>query len=260
VRRQKTDRRDAGHILRLLVEKRFPRIWVPSDAERDRRQLLLHRHKLVQMRTRIKTELQHLALNQGMQKKRQLWGVRGRADFKNLSLQGWTARRREDLVAVLSLVEGQVEKLDEAVGEIAARDPQARLLMTQPGVGPVTSLAFVLTIGDVRRFQRGKQVASYLGLIPSEHSSGSKRRLGSISKQGNVFLRTLLVEAAQSACRHDEEFRREYRHRCHHKPTGVAKVAAARKLAVKLYWMLRTQTPYRPAVHIEGSPRHPVVG
>jgi len=260
VRRQKTDRRDAGHILRLLVEKRFPRIWVPSDAERDRRQLLLHRHKLVQIRTRIKTELQHLALNQGMQKKRQLWGVRGRADFKNLSLEGWTARRREDLLAVLSLVEGQVEKLDDAVEEIAARDQQARLLMTQPGVGPVTSLAFVLTIGDVRRFQRGKQVASYLGLIPSEHSSGSKRRLGSISKQGNVFLRTLLVEAAQSACRHDEEFRREYRHRCHHKPTGVAKVAAARKLAVKLYWMLRTQTPYRPAVHIEGSPRHPVVG
>jgi transposase len=260
VRRQKTDRRDAGHILRLLVEKRFPRIWVPSDAERDRRQLLLHRHKLVQIRTRIKTELQHLALNQGMQKKRQLWGVRGRADFKNLSLAGWTARRREDLLAVLSLVEGQVEKLDEAVREIAARDPQAQLLMTQPGVGPVTSLAFVLTIGDVRRFRRGKQVASYLGLIPSERSSGSQRRLGSISKQGNVFLRTLLVEAAQSACRHDEQFRREYRHRCHHKPTGVAKVAAARKLAVKLYWMLRTQTPYRPAVHIEGSPRHPVVG
>jgi transposase len=260
VRRQKTDRRDAGHILRLLVEKRFPRIWVPSDSERDRRQLLLHRHKLVQMRTRIKTELQHLALNQGMQKKRQLWSVRGRADLKNLSLQGWTRQRREDLLSLLSMVQGQVDKLDEAVREMAAGDAQARLLMTQPGVGAVTSLAFVLTIGDVQRFKRGKQVASYLGLIPSEHSSGDKRRLGAISKQGNVFLRTLLVEAAQSACRYDEEFRREYWHRCHHKPTGVAKVAAARKLAVRLYWMLRTQTPYRPAVHNGGSPSHPVVG
>ena len=259
VRRQKTDRRDAGHILRLLVEKRFPRIWVPSARERDRRQLLLHRQKLVQMRTRIKTELQHLALNQGMQKKRQLWSVRGRADFKNLSLEGWTRQRREDLLSLLSMLEGQVGKLDEAVGEIAAGDRQAQLLMTQPGVGPVTALAFVVTIGDVRRFQRGKQVASYVGLIPAERSSGGKRRLGSITKQGNVFLRTLLVEAAQSACRHDEEFRREYRHRCHHKPTGVAKVAAARKLAVRLYWMLRTQTPYRPAVHNEGSPSHPVV-
>jgi len=259
VRKQKTDKRDAGHILRLLMEQRFPRIWVPSAAERDRRQLLLHRHKLVQMRTRVKTELQHLALNQGMQKKRQLWSARGRTDLKNLPLEGWTQRRREDLLSVLALVENQVEKLDDAVGEIAAADRQAQLLMTQPGAGPVTALAFVATIGDVRRFKRGKQVASYLGLIPAERSSGDKRRLGAISKQGNVFLRTLLVEAAQSAVRHDAEFRREYRHRCHRKPTGVAKVAAARKLAVRLYWMLRTQTPYAPAVHNEGSPSHPVV-
>lgn len=260
VRRQKTDRRDAGHILRLLVERRFPRIWVPSAADRDRRQLLLHRHKLVGMRTRVKTELQHLALNQGMQKKRQLWSVRGRADLKNLSLEGWTAQRREDLLAVLSLLEGQVDRLDQAVEATAAADRQAQLLMTQPGVGPVTALAFVVTMGDVRRFRRGKQVASYLGLIPAEHSSGGKRRLGSISKQGNVFLRTLLVEAAQSACRYDEQFRREYQHRCHRKPQGVAKVAAARKLAVRLYWMLRTQAPYAPAVHNEGSSSHSVAG
>jgi len=102
VRRQKTDRRDAGHILRLLVEQRFARIWVPSSAQRDVRQLLLHRHKLVQMRTRVKTELQHLAMNQGMQKKRHLWSVRGRADFKNLCLAPWAAQRREDLLSVLS--------------------------------------------------------------------------------------------------------------------------------------------------------------
>jgi transposase len=258
VRRQKTDRRDAGHILRLLIEQRFPRIWVPSSEQRDVRQLLLHRHKLVEMRTRVKTELQHLALNQGMQKKRHLWSVRGRADFKNLSLAHWAAQRREDLLSVLSLVESQVEKLDGAVEKLAAGDRQAKLLMSQPGVGPITALAFVVTIGDVSRFKRGKQVASYLGLIPAERSSGDKRRLGSISKQGNTFLRTMLVEAAQSACRYDEQFRREYRRRCHQKPKGVAKVAAARKLAVRLYWMLRTQRPYAPAVHNEGSPSHSV--
>src|SRR5665213_2214790 len=82
VRKQKTDKRDAGHILTLLLEKRFPRIWVPSNVERDQRQLLLHRHRLVEMRTRVKTELQHLAMNQGMQKQRGLWSVRGRADFE----------------------------------------------------------------------------------------------------------------------------------------------------------------------------------
>lgn len=257
VRRQKTDRRDAGHILKLLVEDRFPRIWVPSAEQRDQRQLLLHRHKLVRMRTRVKTELQHLALNQGMQKKRRLWSARGRADFKNLSLNGWTAGRREDLLSLLSILEAQVEKLDMAVAEAAQQNEQARLLMSQPGVGPNTALAFVVTIGDVQRFKRSKQVASYLGLIPSERSSGEKRRLGGISKQGNMFLRTLLVEAAQSACRYDEQFRKEYWHRCHHKAKGVARVAAARKLAVRLYWMLRTRRPYRP-IPIGGSPSHPV--
>ena len=259
VRRQKTDRRDAAHILQLLIDKRFPRIWVPSQLEWDQRQLLLHRHRLVQMRTRVKTELQHLALNQGLQQKRSLWSVRGRADLEKLPLQGWTARRRTDLLKVLQMLEAQVVDLDEAVGKVAFSNNRARLLMTQPGVGPITALAFVVTLGDVARFKRGKQVASYLGLIPSERSSGGKQRLGAISKQGNVFLRAMLVGAAQSAVRHDQEFKREYAHRCHSKPKGVAKVAAARKLAVRLYWMLRTQTPYR-AVHNEGSPGHSLVG
>jgi transposase len=265
VRRQKTDKRDAAHILQLLIDKRFPRIWVPSNVERDQRQLLLHRHRLVQMRTRVKTELQHLAMNQGLQQKRSLWSVRGRADLEKLPLEGWTARRRADLLKVLQMLEAQVASLDEAVGKVAFSNAQARLLMTQPGVGPVTALAFVVTIGEVARFKRGKQVASYLGLIPSERSSGQKRRLGAISKQGNVFLRTMLVEAAQSAVRHDEEFKKEYAHRCHQKPKGVAKVAAARKLAVRLYWMLRTRTPYpdvmqNKAVRNEGSPSHSLVG
>ena len=258
VRKQKTDKRDAGHILKLLIEKRFPRIWVANQQQRDLRQLLVHRHKLVQVRTRLKTELQHLALNQGVQKKRQLWNAKGRADLENLPLEGWTRRRREDLLALLRVVEPQLEQLDKAVEQAAAANPQAQLLISQPGVGPITALAFVLTIGEVSRFERSKQVSSYLGLIPSEHSSGSKRRLGSISKQGNVFLRTLLVEAAQSAVHHDAQFRKEYQHRCHHKPKGVAKVATARKLAVRLYWMLKTGKPYPEVLLIEGSPRHPV--
>jgi len=73
VRRQKTDRRDAAHILKLLVEGRFPRLWVPDREQRDLRQLLIHRHKLVEIRSRVKNGLQHLALNQGMQKKQRLW-------------------------------------------------------------------------------------------------------------------------------------------------------------------------------------------
>src|SRR5437870_8764810 len=91
------------------------------------------------------------------------------------------------------------------------------------GVGPITAVAYVLTPGKATRFPRGKQVASYLGLIAREHSSGGRQKLGAITKQGNRMLRMLLVEAAQIAVRYDPEFRREYLHRCHQKPKAVAK-------------------------------------
>ena len=253
VRRQKTDRRDAGHILRLLIEERFPRLWVPGAEDRDLRQLLMHRHKLVEIRTRVKNGLQHLAMNRGLQKPSRLWSVRGRAYLEELPLGGWTGRRREDLLRLLSQLDSQIAELDGAVARVAADHRQASLLMTQPGVGPITALAFVLTIGDVRRFEHSNQVASYLGLIPREHSSGGKQRLGAISKQGNRFMRQLLVEAVQTTCRLDEGFRKQYQARCHHKAKAVAKVAAARKLAVRLYWMLRQNLGYPEIARIESS-------
>ena len=260
MRKQKTDRRDAGHILKLLLEDRYPRLWTPSAEQRDLRQLLVHRHKLVEIRTRVKNGLQHLALNRGVQKKSSLWSVRGRAELGKLPLQGWTARRREDLLQLLAELDRQIGELGKAVGDAAEQHAQARLSMTQPGVGPITALAFVLMIGEVSRFKHSRQVASYLGLIPREHSSGGRQRLGAITKQGNRFLRQLLVEAAQSVTRLDEGFRKQYQARCHRKSKGVAKVAAARKLAVRLYWMLRQNVGYPEIAHIESSPRVPLVG
>jgi len=260
VRKQKTDRRDAGHILKLLVEGRFPRLWTPSAEERDLRQLLVHRHKLVSIRTRVKGGLQHLALNRGLQKKSKLWTEAGQKALRELPLDTWAACRREDLLGLLASLDQQIGKLDAAVERAAEEHPQARLLMTQPGVGPITSLAFVLTLGDVSRFQRGKKVASYLGLIPRERTSGGKQRLGAINKQGSSFLRTLLVESAQSVTRLDEGFREQYLHRCHRMAKGVAKVAAARRLAIRLFWMLRTNTAYPEIVRIESSPTLAVVG
>ena len=112
----------------------------------------------------------------------------------------------------------------------------------------------------VSRFPRGKQVASYLGLFPREESSGGRQKLGAITKQGNRLVRSLLVEAAQIAVRFDPGMKKQYLHRCHQKPKGVAKVAAARRLAVRLYWMLRTQKPYPEIVRIESSLRVALVG
>ena len=260
VRKQKTDKRDAAHILKLVVEGRFPKLWTPDREQRDLRQLVLHRHNLVEIRSRVKNELQHLSLNKGMQRKAKLWSQAGQKLLRELPLKPWASCRREDLLRLLETLNQQVGALDAAVQKAAEENPQAKLLMTQPGVGPNTALAFVLTIGDVSRFRRGKQVASYLGLIPREESSGGRQKLGAISKQGNRMLRSLLVEAAQIAVRFDPEMRKQYLHRCHQKPKGVAKVAAARKLAVRLYWMLRTQVAYPEIVRIESSPRVPLVG
>lgn len=261
VRRQKTDRRDAVHLLDLMTSGRFPRIWVPTPAMRDTRQLLLHRHKLVGMRRQVKNELQHLALNQGVRRKRKLWSQQGRQVLESLLLDGWTARRRSDLLLLLDQLEARITELNTAVADEAFQKPAVRLLMTHPGVGPVVGLAYVLTIGPVGRFPRGKQVASYLGLIPREHSSGGRQKLGAISKQGNTLLRSLLVEAAQTASRYDEELRRDYRRLAQRKHTALAKVMVARKLAVRLYWMLREGKPYapRPEVRMQGSPSHSVV-
>jgi transposase len=254
-RQQKHDKRDARLLVQLLAEERFPRIWMPSKEQKDLRQLLIHRYKLVRIRAQVKNGLQHLAMNQGVLKKRKLWSVAGQKALRELPLASWASRRREDLLKMMNELDAKIDLLDQAVAEAAEKDEKARLLMTQPGVGPITSMAFVLTMGDVKRFPRGKQVASYLGLIPREYSSGGHQRLGSISKQGNTFLRMLLVEAAQGAVRCDSEFRNEYLHRCHSKPKGVAKVAAARKLAIRLYWMLRSNTKYPEIVRIESSSR-----
>lgn len=151
-------------------------------------------------------------------------------------------------MALLEDLNRRIGPLDEAVRAAAEANGEARLLMTHPGVGPVVSLAYVLVIGDWRRFARGKQVGSYLGLIPVEESSGSKRRLGQVSKQGNSLVRWLLVEAAATAQRYDASWHRQYVRLSMTKHHGVAKVAIAHKLAVRLYWMLRSGENYEQVV------------
>jgi len=261
VRQQKTDRRDAEHLLQLLMEDRFPRIWVPSLEERDVRQLLVHRHKQVQARTRTKNQLQALALSQGVQRKRKLWTQVGRAELEKLELLPYAAVRRERLLATLDQLEAEIAELNRRVEEEVKQRPAAVRLMTHPGVGPVTALAMVLTLGPAERFASGKQVGSYFGLIPSEHSSGGRQRLGHISKQGSSFLRFLLVEAGQSAARYDAELGRFYRRLAVRKHRALAKVAVARKLATRLYLMLREDWSYAQLCRavVQASPSHSVV-
>src|SRR3989475_1698878 len=239
VRKQKTDRQDAQLILRLMLKDDFPQIWVPSWENRDLRQLLWHRHRMVQVRTRIMNQLQALALNEGLRCKKRLWREHGRRQLESFRLAPWASRRRRDLLELLDRLNPTIAELSQAIEQEAEKCPEAQRLMTHPGVGPLTALAFVLIIGKAERFQCGKQIASYLGLVPLEKSSGNRRRLGHITKQGSSMVRFLLVEAAQVTVRSLPEWRRKYVQLMMRRGRKIAKVAMARRLAVALYWMWR---------------------
>src|SRR6185312_1243832 len=144
VRKQKTDREDARLLLKLLLENRFPRIWVPSPENRDVRQLLWHRHRLVQMRTRIMNQLQAVAMNEGRRWKSKLWSEQGRAELEKLALAPWASRRRRELLELLDRMNPTIEELTAAVEREARKRPEVLRLMTHPGVGPLTALAYVL--------------------------------------------------------------------------------------------------------------------
>jgi len=167
-RKQKTDRQDAQLILKLMLKDDFPRIWVPSWENRDLRQLLWHRHRMVQARTRLMNQLQAVAINEGLRCKKRLWRARGRQQLESFRLARWASRRRRDLLELLDRLNPTIAELSQAIGQEAEQCPEARRLMTHPGVGALTALAFVLILGEARRFQCGKQVASYLGLVPLE--------------------------------------------------------------------------------------------
>jgi len=260
VRKPKTDRQDAQLILKLMLEDRFPRIWVPSWENRDLRQLLWHRHRMVQARTRIMNQLQAVALNEGLRAKKRLWREAGREQLAALRLAPWARRRRQELLELLDQLNPIIGELTKAVEEEAEKCPEAQRLMTHPGVGPLTALAFVLVIGMAERFGCGKQIASYLGLVPEEDSSGERRRLGHISKQGNSLLRFLLVEAAQVTVRINQEWRSKFFHLAMRRGRKIAKVAMARRLAIRLYWMWRQGWNYQQLTQFgsyAGQPGNP---
>jgi transposase len=254
-RRQKHDRRDAQLLLRLLLEDRFPAIWMPTAEQRDLRALLLHRHQWVRMRTRVQHALQAMALGQGVRRGATLWSTQGQAVLAALPLLPHATDRRDALQALYRQLDAHVERLNAHVRAIAQQRSGATLLMTHPGVGPVTALATDVFLGDASRFPNGKALASYVGLIPSEYSSGARQRLGHLSKQGNPFLRFLWGEAVMGAVRRDPELQRFFRRKLPQKGLGKARVAAARKLGIRLWIMLRDQITYDE--FCRRSPRRP---
>jgi transposase len=244
-RKQKHDRRDAELILKLLVEKRFPAIWRPSKEQLDLRALLLHRHHWVRLRTQVQNALQAIALAHGLRRGPGLWSHDGQAQIAFLPLPPHASYRRSALQAMYRSMAEEIKNLTEQIAEQAEQRGGARLLLTHPGVGPVTALATEVFLGDPRRFADGKALASYVGMIPREYSSGERQRLGGLTKQGSPLLRFLWGEAGAHAARRDPELQHFYRRKLVQKGLGKARVAVARKLGIRLWIMLRDQIDYQ---------------
>jgi transposase len=185
-----------------------------------------------------------MALNHGLRRGRSLWSQAGQQALRALPLAPHASERRAALLTLYPHLQGSIDELDKEVCAEVHQHPQARRLLTHPGVGPITALATEVFLGDPLRFADGKALASYMGMIPSEHSSGGWQRLGAMSKQGNALLRYLWCEAAMHAVGQDPELKRFYRRKLVQKGLGKARVAAARKLGIRLWIMLRDQIDY----------------
>lgn len=238
----KNDFRDAETILDLLINKRFPAIVPRSEESREVLDLLNYRQSLVRKRTSIANQIHAFARSKGLAKFR-LPGVRSRK--KVLEAPGTTETESLLLNSRLLLfdeITKQIGLTEAKLEEEADKRKEIELLRTHPGVGPITSLALVHTLGDVRRFRRKEEVVSFVGLDPLEKSSGETRRMGSISKHGSRLVRHLLGQAAQS-CR-DKKIRHFYLTVSRRRGRPKAKVAAARKLLINCYIMLRDGISY----------------
>jgi len=244
VRKTKTDRRDALHILDLLSHDRFPTIWVPDPVTRDLRTLLTHRMRLVRIRTMVKNGLHAIALNYRLARGPKLLRRAGLAHLQALVLPPHSARRRDQSLELLAGLNTQIRELDEAITIAALAHPDAPRLITHPGVGALTALATVVVLGPVARFHDSKHVVSYVGLAPAVNASADKRHLGHITKQGSTLLRFVLGQAASHAARMDADLKRTYFTLVQRRGRPKAKVAVARKLLVRLFIMLRDQIDY----------------
>ena len=243
-RRQKNDRRDAELLLELLVHDEFPALFRYTKESREVLRQLRYRHKLVKMRTMVINTLQALAINAGLSLRAQLMTKGGRKQLAGLPLSVISQQQRDELLSLADELTRRIATVEVWLKEQAQSDVRVRRLQTHPGVGLLTSLCLVHTLGDLSRFASTRKVAAYVGFDPMEDSSAERKAYGGISKAGSRLLRYLLVEAGQTAAKADEQLQQFYRRLLPRRGKARAKVAVARKLLVRCFIMGRAEIDY----------------
>jgi len=242
-RRQKNDRRDAELILELLIRGEFPRIHRPSPESREILRMLRY-HKLVKVRTIIKNSLQALAIQSGLSRQAKLFTRNGEQKLLEAMMSPVMSQQRQQWLELLKDLDQRIRETEGWLQQQALKDPRISLLRTHPGLGLLSSLAIVHTLEPVSRFPNQRRVAAYGGFDPMEHSSAEKKRYLGISKAGSRLLRFLLIEATQTAVKREPDLKRFYCRLEQRRGKPKAKVAAARKLLIRGFIMLRDQINY----------------
>jgi transposase len=243
-RRQKNDRRDADLILDLLWRGDFPRIHRYSPESRAVLQQLRYRQRLVKMRTMIVNSLVYMASSRGVSLRTQLQSRRGIERLQQIALPQPLIEQRAEMCQLLQELKTRVDKVEAWLTAKAEADLRVKRLRTHYGIGPLTGLCLVHTLECPERFANARKVTAYVGFDPVEDSSGQRRRIGSISKQGSRLLRFYLVEAGQIAIRRDQDLARLYQRVLIRRGHAKAKVAVGRRLLVRAFIMLRDEIDY----------------
>ena len=242
--RQKNDRRDAELILDLMVHNEFPRLHRPAVVSREVLRMLRYRQKLTKLRTISKNSLQALALQAGLAKGKHLFSRNGQQEFSAVAMSPVMHWQREHWLQLMEPLNQQLLETMVWFKEQSKDDLRITRLRTHPGIGLLTALCVVHTLEPVSRFRNQRKVAAYAGFDPVERSSAERKHFLGISKAGSRLLRWLMVEAAHTAIRYDEDLERFYKRLAARRGRPKAKVAAARKLLIRAYIMLRDEIDY----------------
>jgi transposase len=242
--RHKNDKRDADLLLELMVKGEFPRIHRQRPESREVLRQLRYRHRLVKMRTTAANSLQAIAIGAGLAGQVRLGSRGGVNKLGSLKLPTVLAEQRKQWLEIMAKLTQRIKEVEKWLGERAEIDEKVTRLRTHPGIGLLSGLVLVHTLDPVERFSSGRKVAAYVGLDPLEDSSADKKRFGRVSKAGSKLVRFLLVEAGQTAARNDPQLKSFYKRVSKSRKTAKAKVAVARKLAIRGYIMLRDQIDY----------------
>lgn len=247
---QKTDEIDAEKLAELQRADIVPESYVPPEEIRSLRALTRGREHLVEERTKWKNEVHALLDQHGVEYDKKLFTDSGREFLAELTLADPGDILLETYLDTIDELTEKIESLRTEIETRAREVPEVELLQTIPGVGALTALQIYAEIGEVERFDRAPELVSYAGLDPSVRESADSRTEGSISKQGNKYLRTAVVQGAWRAVHqgNDQYLGRFYRRLRHqkNKPEKVARVATGRKLLVSIFHMLTREEEYDP--------------